>query len=73
MKTKQRKQDEVMGELVKATRCATFPFAVRTYRESPFPRLTVAGCRTVWFFTISTTHFVFSSFSVEEKAQLTCK
>lgn len=38
--------------------------------ESPFPRLTVAGWRIVWFFTISTTHLVFNSFSVDQKTVL---
>lgn len=33
------------------------------YRESPLLMLAMAGCRTVWFPSISTTHFVFRSFS----------
>lgn len=40
---------------------------VETYLESPLPRLREAGWRIVWFFTISTTHLVFNSFSVEQK------
>lgn len=40
---------------------------VEAYLESPLPRLSEAGWRIVWFFTISTTHLVFNSFSVEDK------
>lgn len=36
------------------------------YLESPLPRLPPAGLRIVWFFTISTTHLVFNSFSVDQ-------
>lgn len=38
----------------------------QTYLGSPLPRLVPAGWRIVWFFTISTTHLVFSSFSVDQ-------
>lgn len=39
---------------------------LQTYLESVLPRLAPAGWRIVWFFTISTTHLVFSSFSVDQ-------
>lgn len=41
-----------------------------SHRMSPLLGLAMAGCRTVWFPSISTTHFVFRSFSgVEQKVR----
>lgn len=51
---------------VRGQAAATF-HGVEAYLESPLPRLSEAGWRIVWFFTISTTHLVFNSFSVEDK------
>lgn len=43
--------------------CNNVAWNSASYRGSPLFMLVIAGCRTVWFPSISTTHFVFKSFS----------
>lgn len=58
-----------MGTKVASSSSSSSINGVEAYLESPLPRFTEAGWRIVWFFTISTTHLVFSSFSVEHTKQ----